>query len=186
MDLKTRMPRQIDLASGQFTAGVLHEHTTTVGMLAGLFADQAAWQALPAGTPLYTVAILPAPQQEGELLSGVTHLYSGRVGREFYMTRGHFHQRREQAEYYFGLRGRGLLLLQQAGHCVLEPLFPGSVHYIPPFTAHRLINPGSGTLSALAVWPATAGHDYQALQAQGVGVRIMADGDGWQAEVQHA
>ena len=69
---------------------------------------------------------------------------------------------------------------------MLEPVFPGSVHHIPPFTAHRLINTGSGTLSALAVWSAVAGHDYQALQPQGFGVRVMADGDGWRAEVQDA
>jgi len=185
MNLKTRLPRQIDLASGHFIAGEYQEQTTTAGMLTGLFADQAAWAVLPADTPIYTVAMLPAPHQDGELLTGVTHLYPGRVGREFYMTRGHFHQRREQAEYYFGLRGRGLLLLQQAGDCLLEHVFPGSVHYIPPYTAHRLINNGSGTLSALAVWSAVAGHDYQTLQPHGFDVRIMADGDGWQAEVQH-
>ncbi|PLR35105.1 glucose-6-phosphate isomerase [Chimaeribacter californicus] len=186
MNLKTRLPRQLDLASGQFIAADHHEHTTTAGMLAGLYADRDAWAALPPETPIYTVAILPAPQQEGELLAGVTHLHPGRVGREFYMTRGHVHQRREQAEYYIGLQGHGLLLLQQAGDCVLEHVFPGSVHYIPPFTAHRLINTGSSLLSALAVWPAVAGHDYQALQEQGFGVRVMADGDGWRAEVQHA
>lgn len=186
MKLKTRLPRQLDLASGQFIAADLHEHTTTAGMLAGLFEDHTAWAALPADTPIYTVAILPAPQQEGELLAGVTHLHPGRIGREFYMTRGHLHQRREQAEYYVGLRGHGLLLLRQAGEGVLEHVFPGSVHHIPPFTAHRLINTGSGTLSALAVWSAVAGHDYQALQPQGFGVRVMADGDGWRAEVQDA
>lgn len=48
------------------------------------------------------------------------------------MTRGHIHARAEQAEYYFGLCGRGLLLLQDmAGVCRLEQVFAGSVHHIP-------------------------------------------------------
>jgi glucose-6-phosphate isomerase len=44
-----------------------------------------------------------------------------------------------------------------------EQVFAGSVHIIPGFTAHRLINTGEDTLSALAVWPGVAGHDYAAL-----------------------
>lgn len=59
-----------------------------------------------------------------------------------------------QGEIYFGLRGSGLLLLQtEQGEARLEQVFPGSVHIIPGFTAHRLINTGTEILSALAVWP---------------------------------
>ncbi|MCH0622315.1 glucose-6-phosphate isomerase, partial [Klebsiella pneumoniae] len=105
-----------------------------------------------------------SPVGEGALFVGVTHLRAGNVGDEFFMTRGHFHQRREQGEVYFGLRGCGLLLLQtEAGDARLEQVTAGSVHIIPPFTAHRLINTGNETLSSLAVWPSIAGHDYAAL-----------------------
>ena len=98
------------------------------------------------------------------------------------MTRGHFHQRREQGEVYFGLRGSGLLLLQTtSGETHLECVMPGSVHIIAPFTAHRLINTGETTLSSLAVWPAVAGHDYAALP-HGFAVRVLATDGGWEVQ----
>jgi glucose-6-phosphate isomerase len=88
------------------------------------------------------------------------------------MTRGHFHQRREQGEVYFGIRGSGLLLLQnERGEARLEQVSPGSVHIIPGNTAHRLINTGTEILSALAVWPTIAGHDYLSL-AGGFALRV--------------
>jgi glucose-6-phosphate isomerase len=61
---------------------------------------------------VYDVEMLDTSSAEGALYTGVTHLYPGKVGNEYFMTRGHFHARREQGEVYFGLRGSGLLLLQ--------------------------------------------------------------------------
>lgn len=75
-----------------------------------------------------------------------------------------------------------LLLQTEAGDARLEQVTAGSVHIIPPFTAHRLINSGNETLSSLAVWPSIAGHDYAAL-AEGFTLRIFASGEGY--EVRH-
>ena len=85
-----------------------------------------------------------------------------------------------------GLRGSGLLLLQnEQGEARLEKVFAGSVHIIPGFTAHRLINTGDDVLSALAVWPAVAGHDYAAL-ADGFALRVIEENQTVQAkEVQN-
>lgn len=186
MKLTSIIPPQLNLADGRFTATDVQHKSTTLGSLAGIFADHHAWQSMPAECAVYHVEMLPSPPQEGELFVGTTHLQPGKVGNEFFMTRGHFHQRREQAEFYFGLCGRGLLLLQQQnGDCTLEQVFAGSVHHIPSFTAHRLINIGNQVLSALAVWPTVAGHDYSALQPQGFKLRVFADGDGWKAESQY-
>lgn len=186
MKLPLVIPPQINLADGHFTAADVQHKSTTLGNLAGLFADHQAWQAMSAEFAVYNVEMLPSPQREGELFVGTTHLQPGKVGNEFFMTRGHFHQRREQGEFYFGLRGNGLLLLQhQDGDCTLEQVFAGSVHHIPSFTAHRLINTGDEVLSALAVWPTVAGHDYSALQPQGFKLRVFADGTGWKAEAQY-
>ncbi|MGE4390184.1 MAG: glucose-6-phosphate isomerase family protein, partial [Citrobacter sp.] len=78
-------------------------------------------------------------------------------------------------EVYFGLRGKGLLPLQnEHGQARLENVFAGSIHIIPGFTAHRLINTGNEVLSALAVWPAIAGHDYAAL-AKGFTLRVFEE-----------
>ncbi|WP_419246188.1 glucose-6-phosphate isomerase [Serratia sp. NFX21] len=186
MKLTSIIPPQINLADGCFTAPDIQRKSTTLGSLTGIFSDPAAWRAMQAEFAVYQVEMLPSEQQEGELFVGTTHLQPGRVGNEFFMTRGHFHQRPEQAEFYFGLRGQGLLLLQHRdGACMLEQVSPGSVHHIPSFTAHRLINTGTEVLSALAVWPTVAGHNYDALQPQGFKLRVFADGSGWKAEAQY-
>jgi len=65
-------------------------------------------------------------------------------------------------------------LQDEQGHTRLEQVRPGSVHHIAGFTAHRLINIGSDILSALAVWPSVAGHDYAALSG-GFALRVTAD-----------
>lgn len=51
---------------------------------------------------------------------------------------------------------------------------PGSVHYIPGRTAHRVANVGDTVLSFLACWPADAGHDYETIAAHGFGARLRA------------
>lgn len=173
MNIPFNVPPSVAFQNGHFTAENVVKKVTRSGDLVGIFHDNAAWQAIPAQTPFYEVEMLDSPQGEGELYVGATHLHPGRVGDEFYMTRGHFHHRREQGEVYMGLRGQGLLLLQnERGEARLENVSPGSVHIIPGFTAHRLINTGTDILSALAVWPTMAGHDYAAL-AQGFALRVV-------------
>ncbi|OAT22269.1 glucose-6-phosphate isomerase, archaeal [Buttiauxella gaviniae ATCC 51604] len=180
------MPPGVAFANGHFTAENIITKVTHSGDLAGIFHDQTAWRAISSETPIYQVEMLSSAQGDGELYVGTTHLNPGRVGDEFYMTRGHFHQRREQGEVYFGLRGSGLLLLQtEQGETRLEQVFAGSVHIIPGFTAHRLINTGTEILSALAVWPTIAGHDYASL-AKGFALRVIEqDGKIQAKEVQN-
>ncbi|WP_234879816.1 glucose-6-phosphate isomerase family protein [Aeromonas veronii] len=173
------IPPILDFATGKLGGAELVEKSTTLADLQGLFADPRAEAALSPDTPLYRVAMLPGNGGEGDLNMGVTHLEAGMIGNEFFMTRGHIHARAEQAEYYFGLCGRGLLLLQDmAGVCRLEQVFPGSVHHIPGHVAHRLVNTGETQLSALAVWPAIAGHDYRLMAERGFGLRVVAGKEG--------
>lgn len=171
-------PPQVAWASGIFSAGSLRCKSTTVADLADVFADADAWQKEAHERVVYNVEMLESPYGEGELYVGATHLSAGLIGDEFFMTRGHFHQRREQGEVYFGLCGEGLLLLQsEQGEAWLETVQSGSVHIIPAFTAHRLINTGQNVLSALAVWPSVAGHDYHSL-AQGFALRVFSAAGG--------
>ncbi|WP_435929036.1 glucose-6-phosphate isomerase family protein [Dryocola sp. BD613] len=173
MSVFCNMPPSVAFLTGRLTAENVVKKVTRCGDLQGVFHDPDAWQAISPETPVYEVEMLSSPQGEGELYVGVTHLRPGRVGDEFYMTRGHFHQRREQGEVYFGLQGAGLLLLQdEQGKARLQQVSPGSIHIIPGFTAHRLINTGHEILSALAVWPSAAGHDYASL-AQGFALRVL-------------
>lgn len=175
MNLTFIQPPQVEWASGALAKGPLLRKSTRIQDLIEVFADEPARQRLAGEHVVYDVEMLATSPAEGELYTGVTHLYPGRVGGEYFMTRGHFHARREQGEVYFGLRGKGLLLLQNAqGQARLERVFAGSIHIIPGFTAHRLINTGNEVLSALAVWPAIAGHDYAAL-AKGFTLRVFEE-----------
>lgn len=175
MNLSFSQPPRLEWTTGDLSGGPLLRKSTCIQDLTGIFSDERARQSLAGERIVYEVEMLNTSPVEGELYTGITHLYPGRVGHEYFMTRGHFHAHREQGEVYFGLRGVGLLLLQnEQGEVRLEKVFTGSVHIIAGYTAHRLINTGDEVLSALAVWPTLAGHDYQAL-AKGFNVRVFEE-----------
>ena len=147
----------------------------TLGDLAGVFADEAARCALPADRLAYlVVAHYPVPEgTAGGLFFGTSHVEPGRVGDEYMMTKGHFHARRDTAEYYWGLRGTGvLILMDEQRRCWAERVFPGSLHYIPGRVAHRLANTGADILSVGACWPSEAGHDYASIAQLGFSARL--------------
>ena len=81
--------------------------------MAGMYADADAERAaIAAGDALvYEVFQHDMPQHAGELVVCTTRLYPGKVGDEFFMTKGHYHQIRERAEVYYGLAGEGRLVV---------------------------------------------------------------------------
>ncbi len=122
--------------------------------------------ALAHGNPLlYRVASFEPGGGDGDLHYGIGQIMPGRVGDEYFMTKGHLHTRREAAEFYIGLQGEGVMLLEDEDtreSCLLH-LGPNRVVYVPGKTAHRTMNTGPVPLSYLGVYPATAGHDYAAI-----------------------
>lgn len=85
-------------ASGALADGPLLRKSTRIQDLTDVFADENARQQLAGEQVVYDVEMLDTSSAEGELYTGVTHLYHGRVGCEYFMTRGHFHERREQGK----------------------------------------------------------------------------------------
>ena len=157
-----QLHRRLDLLRGTIDAAPqLKRHLSD---LRGSFADSAAYeQALRAGDPLlYTVTSVELGAAAGDLHYALGMLMPGRVGTEYYLTRGHVHAWREAAEVYIGLRGSGAMLLQgeHGGACSMLPLGPDEVVYVPGHTAHRTINTGDEPLLYLGIYPAGAGHDY--------------------------
>ena len=117
---------------------------------------------------IYDVHAAALPEEEGQIPHGTTRIRPGRIGNEFHMTKGHYHARREQGEVYFGLSGRGMLLLQtESGETSEIEMVAGSAAYIPPYWAHRTVNTGAEDFVFLSVWPAEAGHDYGAIERDG-------------------
>lgn len=135
--------------------------------LRGCFADAAAYEAaLAAGNPLlYRVASVEPGAGEGDLHYGVGCLMPGRIGDEYFLTKGHLHAWRPAAEFYFGLTGEGVMLLEDeaTGESRMVPLRPHHAVYVPGSTAHRTMNTGTVPLTYLGVYPARAGHDYGAI-----------------------
>ncbi len=135
--------------------------------LRGCFADSAAFEAaLARANPLlYSVAAVAPAQGEGELHYGVGKIMPGKIGDEYYMTKGHLHAWRPAAEFYFGLSGEGVMLLEDeaTGESRMLPLRPNSAVYVPGFTAHRTMNVGPTPLTYIGVYPARAGHDYSTI-----------------------
>ncbi|MGH9616432.1 MAG: glucose-6-phosphate isomerase family protein [Acidobacteriaceae bacterium] len=169
----------VDWTNGALTAADLHTSLKTMGELRSIFADRHAANQMPADIEIYRIqAYTPVPAgTEGGLFWGRTILQPGNVGEEFFMTKGHFHRIRNRAEYYFTFQGTGaLLLMDEARTTRHQDMFPGSVHYIPGSTAHRVANTGSTPLVFSACWPSDAGYDYETIDREGFSARMLLRG----------
>jgi glucose-6-phosphate isomerase, archaeal len=136
----------------------------------GSFADEDAFTAaLAKGDPvLYTLATVAPAQGDGALHYAIAQILPGRIGAEYYMTKGHYHAWRPAAEVYIGLGGTGFMLLEdeESRESRLLSLTPNTVVYVPGHTAHRTINTGEIPLTYLGIYPAAAGHDYGSIATQ--------------------
>ena len=148
----------------------------------GQYSDEQAFARLAQnGDPvLYEVYELARPAVHGELLSGISILHPGKVGNEYYMTKGHFHQLLETAEVYYCLAGRGRMVTETPeGDWAVEELAAGKVLYVPPRWAHRSVNTSENEdLVTLFVYPAEAGHDYKTIETRGFRKLILDLGKG--------
>ena len=135
--------------------------------LRGCFRDPVAFErALAQGNPLvYSVSAMQLGTDVGDLHYGLGVIHPGRVGDEYFLTKGHLHTWRAAAELYIGLSGEGVMLLEDetTGASRMVALHPNSAVYVPGYTAHRTANTGSVPLVYLGVYPARAGHDYAAI-----------------------
>lgn len=148
--------------------------------LQGLFANQPAERALMDVNPLvYEVfEATNNPEVAGHLLFSTTVIRPGKVGDEYFMTKGHYHALENRAELYFGLLGEGCLLLQNPdGEVNIQSMVPGTAAYVPPYWGHRTVNTGSENFVFLAVYPAEAGHNYAAIVEHGF-ASILIERDG--------
>jgi glucose-6-phosphate isomerase len=143
--------------------------------LPNIFGDEEAFSKIDEDALIYEVqAILPVDEGlEGGLFYGKTIVHPGKVGDEYYMTKGHFHQKIGRAEFYWGIDGEGMLLLMdQDRNTWAEKMIPGSLHYIDGFIAHLTVNTGVKPLSFGACWSSDAGHNYQEIMDNGFSARL--------------
>ena len=156
---------KFDIRDFRLTGG--KEVVRRLSDMEGCFEDPKAFQAaLALDNPVvYRVIAVEPASGPGDLHYGLGILYAGKVGDEYFLTKGHLHQTREAAEVYIGQSGEGLMLLEDehTGESRIAPLGAGQIVYVPGHTAHRTMNTGREPLTYFGIYPANAGHDYGAI-----------------------
>jgi glucose-6-phosphate isomerase len=152
-----------------------------LSQMKGMYADTAAFEKATAlEDPLvYEFYELGAPENPGDLAFGTSITYPGKVGNEYFMTKGHFHTVLETAEVYYTLSGEGGMLLENPeGDTVFYPLEPGKAVYVPRRYAHRSINTGKVPLVSFFVFRGDAGHNYASIETRGYRKLVVEGNDG--------
>ena len=166
------LPFTFDILSPQGMMSKYDNHLTRkLSAMKGQYVDTAAYEALleQEDVLLYEVYEMVRPHESGELLHGLSILHPGHVGREYFMTKGHFHRVLETAEVYYCLQGQGMIVMETPeGDWAVEELRANKVLYIPPRWAHRSVNTGLfEDLVTFFIYPGHAGHDYGTIEQQG-------------------
>ena len=168
-----------DLKQGQSSG-----KTTTkrfLSQMKGMFADEEAYRKIleEKGDQLvYEFHELGVPEDAGKLSFGVSICYPGKVGDEYYMTKGHFHCILDTAEIYYCFSGHGYMLLESPeGDWSALELLPGKALYVPQRYAHRSINVDPvEPLRTFFVYGADSGHDYGTIETKGYRKLLVDDG----------
>lgn len=177
---------QVDLARGVMNNESGH-YQKRLSDLEGLYADSAAF-ALSVSElgeqVVYEVTERRPEGTQGDMIFGVTRMSPGKIGNEYYLTRGHIHAQADRPEIYYGQSGRGIMLLESPeGETRTVEITPQSICYVPPYWIHRSVNVGDEDLIMVFAYPADSGQDYDIIaRSGGMRKRIVDDGrGGWQA-----
>ncbi len=174
--VSTSLPAGIEINS---LTGAVHPATghyvKRLSELRALFQDKSAFDlAVKERDDPVAYEVVEYRPEHADLFFGTTTMYPGDVGGEFYMTRGHFHERRDMGEVYYTQSGTGILLLEsREGISRSVEMKPGICAFIPPDWAHRSVNTGDEPLVFVWVCNPTAGHDYGDILKRGMRKRVI-------------
>jgi glucose-6-phosphate isomerase len=159
--------------------------------LKGYFHDTAAFDAAVAtGDPLvYEYFDMGVPETSGDVAYGTTSIKPGKIGDDYFMTKGHFHTVLDTAEIYYCLSGHGGMMMETPeGKVEWREMKTGDAVYVPGRWAHRSINISKSEPFVLFfAFPGHAGHDYGTSATKGFrklmverdGKPVMIDNDRW-------
>jgi glucose-6-phosphate isomerase, archaeal len=97
--------------------------------------------------------------EENEISYGLTLMNPGKVGKEYFMTKGHVHKNLSSETYYL-LSGKATLILKKGKETIKVPMKKDFFHYIPQGYAHRVINNGNVPALFLSVYQTDSKPDY--------------------------
>ena len=183
MDKPTILPFGIDfdLVSGLCKSGKVQPTHRFVSNMVSQFNDRAAAEEIVRNgdKPIYDFYELEQiPETAGDLKFGTSIVYPGKVGDEYFMTKGHFHTILDTGEVYYCLSGQGAMLMETPeGEVSLIEMMPGVAVYVPPRWAHRSINTGAETMVTFFVFRSDAGHDYGTIEQKGYR-KLVVERDG--------
>ena len=182
MELREPGVCQVDVAKGELV-GATNRYIKTLADLRGLYEDETAFRALEeklGAAIVYEVTDFKPSSSPGDMIMGVTRLRAGKVGREYFLTRGHIHANANRPEVYYGESGRGVMLLESpAGEIRTVEIGARTLCYVPPFWIHRSVNVGGDDLVMTFAYPADSGQDYAIIEESGgMRSRVVADGSG--------
>lgn len=183
MSTQPILPFALDfnLLTGMCDSGKANPTHRFVSNMVSQFADRAAAEEIVRNgdAPIYDFYELnDIPETAGDLKFGTSIVFPGKVGDEYFMTKGHFHTILDTAEVYYCLSGEGAMLMETPeGDVRLVELKPGVALYVPPRYAHRSINTGTSKLVTFFVFRSDAGHDYGTIEQKGYR-KLVVERDG--------
>lgn len=149
--------------------------------LDGYFADAKAFADARANDdPLvYEYFDMGVPATDGNVAYGTTSIKPGKIGDEYYMTKGHFHTVLDTAEVYYCLSGNGGMMMETPeGKVEWREMKAGDAVYVPGRWAHRSINiSDSEPFVMFFAFPGHAGHDYGTIESKGFR-KLLVERDG--------
>jgi len=138
----------------------------------GVYSSDEAWRLMDPETVVYRVH----RKSYEELFYGVTEILPGKVGDEYFMTKGHFHQRVGAPGICVFLAGRGAMVLQHQDEklpFMVAPVERGTICYEPGYYAHRAVNLGPEKLIYVSIAATDSGWDYGLIEKKGLRYLIV-------------
>ena len=168
----------IDALTGAVTPST-GEYTKRLSEFRNVYRDDKALDEMMAAEgDLVTYKVVEYRAEGADIFFGTTTMMPGRVGDEYFMTRGHYHARLDRGEIYYTQSGQGMLILQSRDGKTREvEMKPGVCAFIPPDWAHRSINTGKTPLVFVWCCNQDAGHDYAEIATKGMR-RLVVENNG--------
>jgi glucose-6-phosphate isomerase len=154
-------------------SGLSNKGTSTkrkLSQMKGMYYDHNAYKnIMEQDDPVvYEFYELGCPESAGDIAFGTSITYPGKVGDEYFFTKGHFHTILETAEVYYCLSGEGYMLIENPeGDWDAIALTKGEAVYVPKSYAHRSINTGTTPLVTFFAFRGDAGHNYGTIEEKG-------------------
>lgn len=170
----------LDLRSGALWPPS-HVVTCRLSDMAGRYADRAAEQELlnQSDPLIYRADEILAPETRGELHTSVTVVFPGKVGDEYFMSKGHYQIDDAAVKVYLAVAGTGYMLMQNADGDTMEiPMAPGTIVYCAAGWAQRTVNVGNDPFAYFKYWPADGGHDYDRVIREGGFLKRVVERNG--------